>query len=63
MHNWIYGSTSDNFHNNTWMKKIPKSTLLFTDMDSLVYEVVGHHLYNGMAEIKKKENRCYNIPP
>ena len=37
------------FHYNTWMKKFPNSTLLFTDTDSLAYEVVGHDLY---AEIK-----------
>ena len=40
------------FHYNTWMKKFPNSTLLFTDTDSLAYEVVGHDLYAGMAEIK-----------
>ena len=34
-----------NFHYNTWMKKFPESTLLFTDTDSLAYEVVGHDLY------------------
>ena len=40
------------FQYNTWMKKYPKSTLLFTDTDSLAYEVAGHDLYAGMAEIK-----------
>ena len=40
------------FHCNTWMKKFPDLTLLFTDTDSLAYEVVGHDLYAGMAEIK-----------
>ena len=40
------------FHYNTWMRKFPKSTLLFTDMDSLAYEVVGYDLYAGMADIK-----------
>ena len=35
-----------------WMKKFPNSTLLFTDADSLAYEVVGHDLYAEMAEIK-----------
>ena len=34
------------------MKKFHNSTLLFTDTDSLAYEVVGHDLYAGMAEIK-----------
>ena len=34
------------FHYNTWM-----NTLLFTDTDSLAYEVVGHDLYAGMGEI------------
>ena len=34
------------------MKKFPNSTLLFTDTDSLAYEVVGHDLYAGKAEIK-----------
>ena len=38
-------------HYNTWMKKFPNSTLLFTNTDSLAYEVVGHDLYTGMAEI------------
>ena len=28
------------------------SPLLFTDKDSLAYEVVGHDLYAGMGEIK-----------
>ena len=40
------------FHYNTWMKKFPNSTLLFTDTDSLACEVVGHDLYAGMGEIK-----------
>ena len=35
------------FHYNTWMKKFPNSTLLFTNTDSLAYEVVGHDLYVG----------------
>ena len=34
------------------MKKFPNSTFLFSDTDSLAYEVVGHDLYAGMAEIK-----------
>ena len=34
------------------LKKFPNSTLLFTDTDSLAYEVVEHDLYAGMAEIK-----------
>ena len=42
------------FHYNTWMKKFPNSTLLFTDTDSLAYEVVGHDLYAGMGEIKNE---------
>ena len=32
----------------------PNSTLLFTDTDSLAYEVVGHDVYAGMGEIKDK---------
>ena len=40
------------FHYNTWMKKFPNSTLLFTDIDSLAYEVVGHDLYAGIVGIK-----------
>ena len=36
------------FHYNTWMKKFPNPTLLFTDTDSLAYEIVGHDLYAGM---------------
>ena len=40
------------FHYNTWMKKFPNSTLLFTDTDSLAYEVVRRDLYAGIAEIK-----------
>ena len=40
------------FHHNTWMKKFPNSTLLFTNIDSLAYEVVGHDIYAGMVEIK-----------
>ena len=40
------------FHYNTWMKKFPNATLLFTATDSLAYEVVGNDLYAGMGEIK-----------
>ena len=40
------------FHYNTWMKKFPNSTLLFTDTDSLVYEVVEHDIYTGMDSIR-----------
>ena len=40
------------FHYNTWMKKFPNSTRLFTDADSLAYEVVGHDLFAEMDEIK-----------
>ena len=32
------------FHYNKWMKKFPNSTLLFTDTDSLAYEVVNHDI-------------------
>ena len=39
------------FYYTTWMKTFPNSTLLFTDTDSLAYEVVGHDLYAGIAEI------------
>ena len=41
------------FHYNTWMKQVPKSTLLFTDTDSLAYEVTDHDIYNGMLDIKE----------
>ena len=34
------------------MKKFPTSTLLFVDTGSFAYEVVGHDLYAGIAEIK-----------
>ena len=40
------------FHYNTWMRKFPNSTLLFTDTDTLAYEIVGHDLYAGTAAIK-----------
>ena len=33
-------------------KKFPNSTLIFTDTDSLAFEVVGHDFYPGMGEIK-----------
>ena len=36
------------------MKKFPNSTLLFTNTDSLAYEVVGHDLYAGMGGIKNE---------
>ena len=42
------------FHFNMWMKKFPNSTVLFADTDSLPYEVVGHDLYAGMAEIMEQ---------
>ena len=44
------------FHYNTWMKKFPNSTLLFTDTDTLAYEVVGHERYTEMGEIKSKDH-------
>ena len=40
------------FRDNTWMKKIPNPTLLFTGTDSLAYEVVEHDIYEGIMEIK-----------
>ena len=40
------------FHCNTWIRKFPNSTHLFTDTDSLAYEVVGDDLYAEMADIK-----------
>ena len=43
-----------NFHYNTWMKKFPNSKLLFTDTDSLAYEIIGHDMYAGMAEINNE---------
>ena len=35
------------------MKKFPNSKLLFTDTDSLAYEVSGHDVYEGMTDIKQ----------
>ena len=43
-----------NFHYNIWMKKFPNSKLLFTDTDSLAYEVIGHDVYEGMSEMKEE---------
>ena len=43
-----------NFHYNVWIPKFPNSRLLFTDTDSLAYEVTGHDLYVGMGEIKEE---------
>ena len=40
------------FHYNIWMKKFPNSRLLFTDTDSLAYEVTDHDVYSGMAELE-----------
>ena len=40
------------FHFNVWMKKFPKSTLLFTDTDSLCYAVDDADLVSGMADIR-----------
>ena len=40
------------FHYNIWMKKFPNSRLLFTDTDSLAYEVTDHDVYHAMADIK-----------
>ena len=42
------------FHYNTWMKKFPNPSLLFTDTDSLACEVVRHDLYAGMGGIKNE---------
>ena len=42
------------FHYNKWLKRFPNSTLLFTDTDSLAYEVVGQDIYTEMAEIKNE---------
>jgi len=42
------------FHYNTWMKKFPKSNLLFTDTDSLAYEVIDDDICKGMYELKDK---------
>ena len=36
------------------MKYFPNSTLLFTDTDSLAYEVIDHDIYTGMGKIKDK---------
>ena len=41
-----------NFHYNTWLNQFSSSRLLFTDTDSLAYEVTGHDVYAGMALIK-----------
>ena len=40
------------FHYNTWMKKFLKSNLLFTDTDSLAYEVIDDDICKGMYELK-----------
>ena len=40
-----------NFHYNIWMKKFPNSKLLFTDTDSLAYQITNHDVYQGMADI------------
>ena len=41
-----------NFHYNVWMKRFPNSKLLFTDTDSLTYQVTGHDVYAGMMEFE-----------
>ena len=41
-----------NFHYNIWLNQFPCSHLLFTDTDSLAYEVIGHDVYAGMSLIK-----------
>ena len=40
------------FRDNTWMKKFPNPTILFTGTDYLAYEVVEHDIYEGIMEIK-----------
>ena len=42
------------FHYNRWLKKFPNSTLLFTDTDSLAYQVIGKDIYEGMSEMKSE---------
>ena len=41
------------FHYNIWMKTFPNSKLLFTDTDSLAYEVTDHNLNAGLEAIKE----------
>ena len=43
-----------NFHYNVWMKQFPNSKLLFTDTDSLAYEVTDHDLYVGLSAINNE---------
>ena len=38
------------FHYNKWLTIFPKSTVLFTDTDSLAYEVLDDDLYSGMGK-------------
>ena len=38
------------FHYNSWLKIFPKSTLLFTDTDSLAYEVLDNDIYADMGK-------------
>ena len=57
------------FHYNVWLKQFPSSRLLFTDTDSLAYEVIGHDLYIGMADMQNyldfseypKEHPLYSL--
>ena len=57
-----------NLHYNIWMKKFPNSKLLFTDTDSLAYEVTDHDVYQGMVDIRghfdfseyRKDHFLYN---
>ena len=43
-----------NFHYNVWMANFPKSTLLFTDTDSLCYAVEGLDIVEGMGKISNE---------
>ena len=42
------------FHYNVWMMNFAKSTLLFTDTDSLCYAVEGVDIVEGMARISNE---------
>ena len=46
---------------NTWMKKFPNSTLLFTDTDSLVYEVVGQSRMSLIFQSIQETTSCNHV--
>ena len=49
------------FHYNVWMKTFQKSTLLFTDTDSLCYAVDDADLMSGMADISSEFDFTANL--